>query len=251
MKLGFWNVVKDVVRKSDVVLEMVDARFPELTRLGVIEKYAKSCHKHLIIVLNKMDLLSSRSVQQIKNEFRNENVVFVSSKFNRNIFELIGTIKSITKKDAPTVCIIGYPNTGKSTLINKLSKGGKVRTSTESGFTRGKQLIRGRGNIMLIDTPGIVPYEARDEIRLGLVSGISPAKLEDPALVAFELLSIFKFRNPEALQASYGLDPQQEADEMLETLAEKWNMRMKKGVIDERRAAIKLLNDWHDGVMKL
>jgi len=58
-------------------------------------------------------------------------------------------------KNKGKVAVIGYPNTGKSTLINKLSSGGKAKTSSESGFTKGKQLIAGKNGIMLMDTPAL------------------------------------------------------------------------------------------------
>ncbi|GAG26248.1 unnamed protein product, partial [marine sediment metagenome] len=175
MKHGFWIVAKKIVRNADVVLEVLDARFPNITRITRLEKMAKG---KLILVINKVDLVSKNTLDKVKTEFKNSKYVLVSSKNSENIWKLIKLIKNKGK-----VAVIGYPNTGKSTLINKLSSGGKARTSPESGFTHGKQLIAGKKGIMLMDTPGIVPFGDRDEVRLGLVSGISPSKLEDPDLV--------------------------------------------------------------------
>jgi hypothetical protein len=154
-------------------------------------------------------------------------------------------------KDKGRVAVIGYPNTGKSTLINKLSSGGRAKTSSESGFTRGKQLIKGRKGVMLMDTPGIVPFKDRDEVRLGLVSGISPSKLENPDLVATELISMFKKNNPLGFGKHYGVDMSLDSYSILLEIGKKKCMLLKKGEIDERRAAISVLEDWHKGKVRL
>jgi len=243
MKQGFWIIVKKIVKDADIVLEVLDARFPNITRIARLEKMAKG---KLILVINKADLVSKKTLDKIKIEFKNSKYVLVSSKNSKNIVELIKLIKNKGK-----VAIIGYPNTGKSTLINKLSSGGKARTSSESGFTKGKQLIAGKAGIMLIDTPGIVPFEDRDEIRLGLVSGISPSKLENPDLVADKLIYLFKKNNSLEFGKYYGVDMSLDSYSILLEIGKKRHMLLKKGEIDERRAAVSVLGDWHKGKIKL
>jgi hypothetical protein len=198
----------------------------------------------LILVINKVDLISNKTLDKVKTEFKNSKYVLVSSKNPRSINELIRMIKG-------KVAVIGYPNTGKSTLINKLSSGGRAKTSSESGFTQGKQLIAGKRGIMLMDTPGIVPFEDRDEIRLGLVSGISPSKLEDPDVVATKLIHIFKKNNCLEFGKYYGVDMSLDSYSILLEIGKKRYMLLKKGEIDERRAAVSVLEDWHNGKIKL
>ena len=242
MKQGFWIIAKQIVRNADIVLEVLDARFPNITRISRLEKMAK---EKLILVINKADLVSKKTLDKIKIEFKNSKYVLVSSKNSKNIREIIKLIKNKGK-----VAVIGYPNTGKSTLINKLSSGGKARTSSESGFTKGKQLIAGKG-FMLMDTPGIVPFEDRDEVRLGLVSGISPSKLENPDLVAGKLIYIFKKNDSLEFEKYYGVDMSLDSYSILLEIGKKKHMLLKKGKIDERRAAILVLEDWHKGRIKL
>ena len=242
MKQGFWIVVNKIVKEADIVLEVLDARFPNITRISRLEKLAKG---KLILVINKADLVSNKTLDKIKTEFKHSNYVLVSSKNSKNISELIKLIKNKVK-----VAVIGYPNTGKSTLINKLSSGGRARTSSESGFTKGKQLIAGKG-FMLMDSPGIVPFEDRDEIRLGLVSGISPSKLENPDVVANKLIDIFKKNNPLEFGKHYGVDMTLDAYSIILEIGKKRHMLLKKGEIDERRAVISVLEDWHNGKIKL
>ncbi|MFH0868578.1 MAG: GTPase [Candidatus Woesearchaeota archaeon] len=241
MKQGFWAVAKKIVRDADVVLEVLDARFPNITRISRLEKMAKG---KLILVINKADIVSEKTLDKIENEFKNSKHVLVSSKNSRNISSLIKLIEG-------KVAVIGYPNTGKSTLINRLSSGGRAGTSSESGFTHGKQLISGRKGVMLMDTPGIVPFEGRDEVRLGLVSGISPSKLEDPDLVATKLIDIFKKNNCLEFGEYYGVDMSLDSYSILLEIGKKRHMLLKKGEIDERRAAILVLEDWHKGKIKL
>ena len=240
MKQGFWIVVKNIVRNADIVLEVLDARFPNITRISRLEKMAK---EKLILVVNKVDIVSKKTLDKIKTEFKNSRCVLVSSKNSENISELKKLLKG-------KVAVIGYPNTGKSTLINKLSSGGKARTSSESGFTHGKQLIAGKG-FMLMDTPGIVPFADRDEVRLGLVSGISPSKLENPDLVATKLIYIFKKNNPSEFGKYYDVDMTLDSYSILLEVGKKRHMLLKKGEIDERRAAVSVLEDWHKGKIKL
>jgi len=243
MKQGFWIIAKQIVRNADVVLEVLDARFPNITRITRLEKMAK---EKLILVINKADLVSNKTLDKIRTEFKNSKYVLVSSLNSKNIGELIRLIRNKGK-----VAVIGYPNTGKSALINRLSSGGRAKTSSESGFTRGKQMISGKGGIMLMDTPGIVPFEDRDEIRLGLVSGISPSKLENPDLVATKLIYMFRKNNPLEFEKFYGVDMSLDSYTILLEIGKKRHMLLKKGEIDERRAAISVLVDWHKGKIKL
>tara|TARA_B100000315_G_scaffold239465_1_gene258290 strand:+ start:37 stop:759 length:723 start_codon:yes stop_codon:yes gene_type:complete len=240
MKQGFWIIAKQIVRDADVVLEVLDARFPNITRISRLEKMAK---EKLILVINKIDIVSNKTLDKVKTEFKNSKYVLVSSTKSKNIRELKKLLKG-------KIAVIGYPNTGKSTLINKLSSGGKARTSSESGFTHGKQLIVGKG-FMLMDTPGIVPFEDRDEVRLGLVSGISPSKLEDPDVVATKLIHIFKKNNPLEFEKYYDMDMSLDSYSILLEVGKKRHMLLKKGEIDERRAAVSVLEDWHNGKIRL
>ena len=251
MKKGFWYVVKDIIRKADIILEVLDARMPEITRNKRMEAYAASLGKQLILVINKADIVSADTLTKIRERYQGLDYLLLSSKTSAGLSDLYRLIRSRVKKEATKIAFIGYPNTGKSSLLNKLSKGGIARTSPESGFTRGLQLIKGRNGLMLFDTPGVVPFEDRDEIRLGLMSGISPSKLDNPDIVAYELIKLLKMNNPSSLEKEYGVNPSLEPEEILLELAKKWNMLGKGGILDERRAAIHFMIDWHKGKIRL
>ena len=86
---------------------------------------------------------------------------------------------------------------------------------------------------------------------MGLVSGVSPAKLEDPELVVYELIEMFKKNNPFALQDAYGIDPNQETEDIINEIGKNSNMLKKGGIVDERRVSIQIIIDWHKGKIKL
>lgn len=236
-----FQIIKKITEKADVVIEVIDARMPELTRNKQLEE---EITKPLIIVANKVDLISRKALGKL------QDYVKVSSIKGQGIGTLIRLIKSKTTWKKPWVAVIGYPNIGKSSLINQLSKGGRARTSSESGFTKGYQYIAGRGNIMLVDSPGIIPFEAHDEVRLGLVAGLSPEKLEDPDIVAEELIKLLKINNPKALGRAYGIDSSKSPEKIILEFGKKRHMLKKGGKIDTRRAAIHILIDWHKGKIK-
>jgi ribosome biogenesis GTPase A len=251
MKKGFWTVTTEVIKKADIILEVLDARMPELTRIEKFESKAKHFGKKVILVINKADIVSRKTIASISRYYSDLDYVVVSCKKDKGISDLIKMIKDKIKHEKIKVAVIGYPNTGKSSLINRLSKSGKARTSSESGFTKGMQLINGKQGLMLVDTPGIVPFADRDEVRLGLVSGISPEKLKDPENVAYELIKIFKRNNPAAFEKTYSISCALEPYEILEKIAKNSNMLRKGGMVDEKRAAIRLLFDWHRGKIRI
>ena len=118
MKQGFWIVVKDLIRKADVILEILDARMPDLTRNKRLEQYAAASGKRLMLVINKKDLISENAIRSIEKSYSGRDYALVCSRSHKSISRFIGQIKSKAKKDKLKVAVIGYPNTGKSSLIN-------------------------------------------------------------------------------------------------------------------------------------
>lgn len=252
MRKKFWVIVNEVIRKTDIVLEILDARMPEITRNMVLEDRIRSYEKTLVIVFNKCDLVSKKTVMNMKKEYK-DNCIFLSTKEFTGIKSLLKIIKNNARKDQKfiRVGVIGYPNTGKSSIINILSRKGRARTSPQSGYTRGVQLIRGKSNLMLFDTPGVIKFKEDDEVRLGLVSARDPSKLENPERVALELIGLFVKNNKEAIETVYNIKVGRNKVKVLKDIGEEMKMLKKGGVVDERRAAIRVLYDWHKGNLRL
>ncbi|MFH0711029.1 MAG: GTPase, partial [Candidatus Aenigmatarchaeota archaeon] len=182
---NFWRIMDKVIYESDIILEVVDARMPNLTRNEKLENKIRRERKFLIIVMNKADLITGRMKINFLRRFRPNEAIFVSCKdrvgiptLKEMIFDLA---KRVRYKDYIRVGVIGYPNTGKSSLINSLVGFKEVaRTSPIAGFTTGVQWVRGRGKIMFLDSPGVIPSDEKDEAEQALMSIIDPNKLKDP-----------------------------------------------------------------------
>ena len=145
-KAKFPALVQEIVRTSDIILEVLDARFIQETRNLEVEKFVKNEGKKLIYVLNKSDLIEiNKKRREIPKDMKPH--VFVSSRSRRGMGELREKIKMEIRKrnmegrERAQVGIIGYPNTGKSSLTNTLTGRSSAKTGAQAGFTRGIQKI--------------------------------------------------------------------------------------------------------------
>ena len=252
---GYRMMVKDVIARADIVLEVIDARFPDETRNNDAEREVVRSKKPLILVLNKCDLVSRDILERTKSRLSKiAPTVFVSCKDRLGTTMLLHCIlqhTDIRGRDI-LVGVIGYPNTGKSTVINILAGRHKAGTSSISGHTRGVQLVRAGSHIMLLDTPGVIPIDEWDECVQGLLSVKDPTNLKDPVDVAMKIIERFFAENRSALESFYhvkfeGLD----SCDALELIGRKLNFLRKKGEVDETRAAVRVVNDWQKGMLRL
>lgn len=243
----YWDIVKRVIAESDIVLEVLDARFIEETRNKPIEAIARERGKELICVLNKADLVDLDDARKKAPYLK--NAVFVSSTKNLGTTILRRLIRKLAPADNKTIKIgvVGYPNTGKSSLINVLKQRKSAKTSPVPGYTKGVQLIKIEEGVFIIDTPGVVPYSKNKENSKALIAAISAHNLDDPELAAFEIMRRFKAANPEAFEIHYGVKLSDDFDDVLEKLA-KLNHRVKKGgLADTRAVAVQIVDDWQRG----
>jgi small GTP-binding protein len=88
MKHGYWKLVNKIIRVADVVVEVLDARFPELARVHKLEKFVKNHNKVLILAVNKADLISAEALFRIEKEYSKENFVLLSAKNSKGINNL-------------------------------------------------------------------------------------------------------------------------------------------------------------------
>jgi ribosome biogenesis GTPase A len=154
--------------------------------------------------------------------------------------------------DRIRVGVVGYPNTGKSSIINALTGRSAAKTSPIAGLTRGVQLIKSRGNLMFLDTPGVMPLGEKDETEQALISAIDPNKLENPDMAAMEIIQLFLDNNRKGLEKFYGVKIEKEDTlEILLEIGKKKNFLWKGGKIDERRTALTIIRDWQSGNLLL
>lgn len=251
--MSFWGRVKRVVEKSDVVLEILDARFPRETRHRQLEDLVKGEGKKLLIVLNKADLISKEKAERLKAEFAKEfPTIFVSAK-DRNGSGLLRTeIGKLTRGKKAVVGVCGYPNTGKSSLINLLCGRRAAKTSPRAGFTRGEQIIKVSEKIYIFDTPGIFPYDERDEAKLVLLSAKNADQVEDAELCAMKIVELIKAENARKLDEFYGVSTEgRDAEETLKAIAIAKNRMLKGNRPDTETIARQLIADWQKGKLRV
>ena len=256
------DLLKKVISISDIILEILDARFPKETQNKAIEKLIEESGKKIIYVLNKSDLTRKR-------DLRLNPRVFVSCKNKNGISELrdkikaeAAKIKKIAPKGVPPgggreynrvqVGVIGYPNTGKSSLINLLTGKNSAKTGSEAGFTKGIQKLRLTENIHLLDSPGVIPeerYSMTDEKKIAQqvkIGGRSHNQVRDPEFALNEIVK----SNKKDLGDFYKIKFDN-AEELIEKIGKKRSFLKKGGEIDADRTARAILKDWQSGRVRI
>ena len=233
MARNFWTVVNKVISQADILLEIIDARNVAQTRNQEIEDKVKRAKKTLIYVLNKCDLANKDELDKISKQLN--PCVFISCKdyHGMNLLKerIIIEGKKLGRK--PIVGVLGYPNMGKSSVINALTGTGKAKASSVSGVTKGKQYISAK-HFSLIDTPGVIPYKEKDVVKNAMI-GIN-TKSRDPES---DVLLIMQ-EHPQLIESHYNV-PMGDNDETLEKIAIKLNCIKKGNVADINRAATIIL----------
>jgi ribosome biogenesis GTPase A len=244
MTQGFFKHINQLIKESDLILELLDARFVQETRNRELEERILNSGKGLLFVINKADLVEKENLEKEKEKLLNEKkgrVIFISAKEKNGISMIRKEISIAKKKEEIVIGIIGYPNLGKSTLINALSSKGKVKTSKKAGLTRGIQKIRLGKGIMLIDSPGIIPKDA-EEGDLFLVNSKNPNQLDDVEGVALKLIGKFK----ERITKKFDVKGEDEVD-LLEAIGKEKKFFKKGGIADTERTARFLLEEYQKG----
>jgi ribosome biogenesis GTPase A len=251
---NFWKTLNKVLESSDIILIVMDARMPELTRNEELER--KSEGKNPVHVLNKCDLVSKDEAERIARQIPGKTY-FVSSteylgiqKLKTGILEIAGKMGS----DKVVVGLVGYPNTGKSSLINALTSRSSAKTSAHAGFTKGSQLVRLRRGVYLLDTPGVIPYKEDDERKHGMIASANPNELKDPDVVAMDVIKKMVEEHPSQLESLYRIKIDYNADDeydILLKIGKSLNFLSKGGAVDERRTAVAVVQDWQRGKLKL
>ena len=256
MKTGFMKHITELIRQSDLIIEVLDARHPEKTRNITLEKMVEEKGKKLLMIMNKADLIEKKEAEEKKASLSGkigEKVIFVSALEKDGINMIRREITQAQKEkwrtgkgNEFTIGIIGYPNVGKSTLINALAgKGrGRVATSKKAGLTRGITRIKITEGIYLIDSPGIIPFK-ENEFDLFLVESKNPNQLKDVETVATKLIQQL---GKEKIAKTYEIELEKiegkDEEEILEEIAKKKNLLMKGGKGDQLKAARELLEKY-------
>ena len=248
------ELILKIIQDSDIILEVLDARFIEETRNTEIEEQIKGQGKKLIYALNKSDLLLKKE-KKINLDYS----ILVSCKERSDIRKLRELIKILSKKikkpfgEKIIVGIIGYPNTGKSSLINLLIGRSSAGVGSEAGFTRGIQKLRLDENIFILDSPGVIPetqYSHTEKEKISkqtIAGGRSYSQVKDPEIVVAKLISAY----PQILEKFYNVQANGDSEILIEELGRKKGFLKKGGLVDENRTAKYILRDWQTGEIRI
>ncbi|MEM0063742.1 GTPase [Metallosphaera sp.] len=243
-------ILKSVISKSDLILEVLDSREPDLTRSDYVERKVLSSKKSLLIVINKADLIPLEVLRAWKEHFLSQglNSVFVSSRLHQGTKVLRDSIKELLRGNEGIVGVVGYPKTGKSSVINALKGRHAATTSSiplSKGFTKSIQLIKIDSKIYAIDTPGVIPPSG-DPLEKAL-RGSKPEDLEDPVRVALKLIERIESFCPGTLAKTYKI-------RFVTPLDLLSNIALRRGWIYKKdrepnldQAAVQLIRDYHEG----
>jgi len=242
------SIVKQIISEANVIFNVLDGRIPFETRNKFIEDTVKKQNKKLYFIVNKVDLIPKDFAEKVKKELSKEfpTILYSASK-KIGERELNRLLKNFSKeRKIFKIGVVGYPNVGKSSLINSLKRRKVSTVSPKPGMTRGKQLVKMYPNVFLIDTPGIITLETDED--LILKGSYLPEKLEYPIEATIKFLDKILNVKPDVLKTTYGVETEgKDSYQVLKEIGNKLNYKLAGGEIDLDRTAKKILWDWLKG----
>ena len=250
--------LKEQLNLVDVIFEVVDARIPLSSKYFEIQKLVAD--KPRLLIMNKSDVADPIKTIKFKEFYQkkyNLPTVATSTQTNKDLSSVISMgvelgnakiQKLIEKGLLPRpvrAMVIGMPNVGKSSIINKLIKKSKTKTGAKAGVTRSSQWVRINPKLELLDTPGIIPMKMDNQqiaTKLAFVNSVGE-NAYDEAEVAQELLDCISKIYPDALNTYY----KQQGVPSLENIALARNWIISGGKPDIKRTASLILSDFRHG----
>lgn len=250
--------LKEKLSLVDVIIEVRDARIPLSSSYSNIEKLLGD--KPRLLLLNKADLVDKNELAkwcEYLKESTNCPVIVTEAKGNN---ELSAVIKNAVELSEPKIqalmakgllrrparaMVVGMPNVGKSSVINKLTKSSKTKIGAKAGVTRQQQWVRINPKLDLLDTPGIIPTRQDDQLqatKLAFVSSVSE-NAYSPEPVAKALLDMFS----DSDRANSIKEHYKTEELTLEAIATNRNWIIRGDNPDTERTAIYILKDFREG----
>ena len=267
------QIIEDL-KLIDIIVEILDARIPISSQNPDVKQYAKN--KKRIVVLNKSDLADEQETKKWVEYFKKRSIVAIitDSATGKNVNELIKQVQLIAKDDkekfltkgrigkSVRIMIVGMPNVGKSSIINKLNKKNIAQVGNRPGVTKQKQWIRLQDGIDLMDTPGVLwPKFESQEVGLKLAfSGTIKDDILEKTEIAFELVKYLLDNYLKNIVERYKLNEEEVKTiltnneeknnailEIIDMIAKKRGAILLGGRIDYEKISIIILDEFRSG----
>lgn len=257
------RMIEDSIKQVDAVCEILDARIPNSSRNPDIDRLAAG--KPRLIILNRTDLADPKITSQWREFFESQGIKILETdaKSGKSVNGFAPALRELLKDKIADyaakgqvnrpmrVMILGIPNVGKSTFINKVAKRKAAIAGDKPGVTRGKQWINIDKGLDLLDTPGILwpKFDSQEVGEMLAITNAIKADVLDKETLAANFMLRLREMYPEALTARYKFEPDPEANgfELLEEAAKKRGFLVSRGEYDIERMANTLLGEYHDG----
>lgn len=257
------RMIEENISLVDAACEILDARIPNASRNPDIDTLAAD--KPRLVILNRCDLADDNATKRWKRYFedRGLSVIECDARSGRGVGAFVPAVRRLLSDKiaqyeakgqsgrALRVMILGIPNVGKSTFINKVAGRKAALAGDRPGVTRGKQWISIDRSLDLLDTPGIL-WPKFDNQQVGELLAITNAiksDVIDRETLAANFMLRLRDNYPEALEARYKFKPDANANgfELLEQCAKKRGFLVSRGEYDTERMASTLLGEYHEG----
>lgn len=250
--------LKEQLSLVDAVIEVLDARIPFSSGYDNIAGLLKD--KPRLVLFNKSDLADKTKLKEFATKIEQESGFPVILSDAKNSKDLNLIVKKAVELSEPRiqvimqkgllrrparVMVVGMPNVGKSSIINKLTRSSKTKIGAKAGVTRQQQWVRINPQLDLLDTPGIIPMKQEDQARaqkLAFVNSVSENAYSNE-IVAEQLLKLLSDKYPQTVKDYYKLDE----EITLENISRSRNWIKIGGEPDIERTSIYVLRDFREG----
>ena len=252
------ELIAENLKMVDIVIEVIDARIPVSSRNPIIDELVKS--KRRLIILNKSDLSDPKANEAWAETFKKQGNLVLTMNCMTGIgvgqlYKLLSRLQDEKnegqiRKKSLRMMIVGVPNVGKSSLINRMTGKKSAKTGDRPGVTKGKQWLGLENGMQLLDTPGILWPKFEDpQVGLNLAfCGSIKDEILDTASLALELIKVLQRDYPQLLRERYKLDElDEDALVNMEAIAAKRGFILSGKRVDYERCARTVLDEFRGG----
>lgn len=252
------ELIAENLKMVDIVIEVIDARIPVSSRNPIIDELVKS--KRRLIILNKSDLSDPKANETWAETFKKQGNLVLTMNCMTGIgvgqlYKLLSRLQDEKnegqlRKKSLRMMIVGVPNVGKSSLINRMTGKKSAKTGDRPGVTKGKQWLGLENGMQLLDTPGILWPKFEDpQVGLNLAfCGSIKDEILDTASLALELIKVLQRDYPQLLRERYKLDElDEDALVNMEAIAAKRGFILSGKRVDYERCARTVLDEFRGG----